>query len=54
LGEAIIPQLYSLAEPIVDQYVVIQTEEADEIARKITCEEGIFVGMSAGAAVGGP
>jgi cysteine synthase len=53
LGEAIVPQLYSLAEPTVDTHIVIQTEEAYDLARRITSEEGIFVGMSAGAALGG-
>jgi cysteine synthase len=53
LGEAIVPQLYSLASPTIDEHYVIQTEEAYELARKIVSEEGIFVGMSAGAALGG-
>jgi cysteine synthase B len=53
LNEAVIPQLYSLAAPLVDQHVEIQTEEAYDLARKITSEEGIFVGMSCGAALGG-
>jgi cysteine synthase B len=53
LGEAIVPALYSQAEPYVDEHYVIQTEEAYDLARKITIEEGIFVGMSCGAALAG-
>jgi cysteine synthase B len=53
LGEAIVPELYSLTQPIVDDHYVIETEEAYDLARKIVAEEGIFVGMSAGAALGG-
>jgi cysteine synthase len=53
LGEAIKPDLYALAEAVIDEHVVIQTEEAYDLARQIVSEEGIFVGMSAGAALGG-
>jgi cysteine synthase len=31
----------------------MQTEDAYELARRIVLEEGIFVGMSSGAALGG-
>jgi cysteine synthase len=53
LKEAIVPPIYSLADPIIDEHIIIQTEEAYELARKIVSEEGIFVGMSSGAALGG-
>jgi cysteine synthase len=35
LGEAIKPDLYALAGPVVDEHVVIQTEEAYDLARQI-------------------
>jgi cysteine synthase len=53
LGEAIVPELYSLARPVVDQHIEVQTDEAYEFARKIVSEEGIFIGMSSGAALAG-
>jgi cysteine synthase len=53
LGESIVPQLYSMAEPTVDEHFVIETNDAYDLARRIVAEEGIFVGMSAGAALGG-
>jgi cysteine synthase len=53
LGEAITPALYSLASPTIDEHYEIQTEEAYDLARQIVSEEGIFVGMSCGAALGG-
>jgi cysteine synthase len=53
LDEAIIPPLYSLAEPIIDEHIIIETEDAFEMTRKIILEEGIFVGMSSGAAMAG-
>jgi cysteine synthase len=53
LGEKIVPELYKLAEPVVDEHYEIETEEAYALARKIVSEEGIFIGMSSGAALGG-
>jgi cysteine synthase B len=53
LGEAIVPAIYSDTEPYVDEHYVIETEEAYDLARKIVTEEGIFVGMSCGAALAG-
>jgi cysteine synthase len=52
LNEAVVPQLYSLAKPVIDEHIEIHTDEAYELARQITREEGIFVGMSCGAALG--
>ena len=49
LAEAIVPEIYDINE--IDESILIETEEAYEMARQIVCEEGIFVGMSSGAAL---
>jgi cysteine synthase len=49
MGEAIIPEIYNPDE--IDVSILIDTDEAYEMARKIVLEEGIFVGMSSGAAM---
>ena len=49
LSEAIIPEIYDINE--IDESIFIDTEEAYEMARRIVREEGIFVGMSSGAAM---
>ena len=49
LGEAIVPEIYDINE--IDESILIDTEEAYEMARRIVREEGIFVGMSSGAAM---
>ncbi|MCL2748016.1 MAG: cysteine synthase family protein [Oscillospiraceae bacterium] len=49
MNEAIVPEIYDAGE--VDVSVMIDTEEAYEMARRIVREEGIFVGMSSGAAM---
>ena len=49
LEEAIIPEIYDIKE--IDESILIDTEEAYETARRIVIEEGIFVGMSSGAAM---
>ena len=49
LEEAIVPELYDINE--IDESIMIDTEEAYETARRIVREEGIFVGMSSGAAM---
>ena len=46
MEEAIVPELYK--KELLDE---IHTEEAYEMARRIVSEEGIFVGMSSGAAM---
>jgi cysteine synthase len=53
LGEAIVPSLYETTSPWVDTHVVVETDESYEFARKIVKEEGIFIGMSSGAALAG-
>jgi len=49
LEEAIIPELYNINE--IDESIMIETEEAYEMTRQIVLQEGIFVGMSSGAAM---
>lgn len=49
LEEAIVPEIYDINE--IDESILIDTEEAYEMARRIVREEGIFVGMSSGAAM---
>ena len=49
LAEAIVPEIYDINE--IDESILIDTEEAYEMARAIVREEGIFVGMSSGAAM---
>ena len=51
LETAIVPGIY---EPgLADRQLVVRTEEAQEMARRLAREEGLFVGVSAGAAVAG-
>jgi cysteine synthase B len=49
LEEAIVPEIYD--RNAIDESILIDTEEAYEMARRIVREEGIFVGMSSGAAM---
>ena len=49
LAEAIVPDIYDINE--IDESILIDTEEAYEMTRRIVREEGIFVGMSSGAAM---
>jgi cysteine synthase B len=49
LEEAIIPKIYNPAG--VDRHILVETEPAYEMARKLVSEEGIFVGMSSGGAL---
>ena len=49
LEEAIVPAIYS--EKNIDRHIMIETEDAFELARQIARTEGIFVGMSSGAAL---
>lgn len=38
-----------LDKSVVDEILLVEDEESREFARKLACEEGIFVGLSAGA-----
>jgi cysteine synthase B len=49
MEEAIVPELYDPSQ--IDTNIMIDTEEAYEMTRKIVLDEGIFVGMSSGAAM---
>jgi len=49
MEEAIVPEIYDVTQ--IDESIMIDTEEAYAMARRIVKEEGIFVGMSSGAAM---
>jgi S-sulfo-L-cysteine synthase (O-acetyl-L-serine-dependent) len=49
MKEAIVPEIYK--EGKLDQKVVVNTEEAYKISQQLALQEGIFVGMSSGAAM---
>jgi len=49
LKEAYVPGIYN--KNMLDEKVYIKDEDAYEMARKLTKEEGIFAGMSCGAAM---
>jgi len=49
MQEAIVPSIYN--PDMIDEHVMIDTEEAFEMSRQIALKEGLFVGMSAGAAM---
>lgn len=51
MEEAIVPQIYH--PELLDDKFTITDEEAFETARMLTMQEGIFAGMSSGAAVAG-
>src|SRR5512138_1246046 len=49
LGEAIVPAIYDAAK--IDRHIMIESEDAFDLARRVALEEGVFVGMSSGAAM---
>ena len=49
LEEAIVPAIYDAGK--VDRHIMIETEDAFDLARKLALQEGIFAGMSSGAAL---
>lgn len=49
MEEAIVPAIYH--PEIIDRQMMVTSEEAIEMARRIIREEGIFAGMSSGAAM---
>jgi cysteine synthase B len=49
LEEAIVPAIYDAAK--IDRHIMIESEDAFELARRLALEEGIFAGMSSGAAL---
>lgn len=51
MNESIVPKIYR--RQMFDEKVVIEDDDAFEITRLLATREGIFVGMSSGAAVAG-
>jgi cysteine synthase B len=49
MEEAIVPSIYEPSQ--IDITIMVKTEDAYEMARQIVKNEGIFVGMSSGAAM---
>ncbi len=49
MEEAIVPAIYDPSK--IDESIMIETEDAFEMTRQIVKQEGIFVGMSSGAAL---
>ena len=49
MEEAIVPDIYD--ESLIDRQEMIDSEEAIDMARQIIAHEGIFAGMSSGAAM---
>ena len=49
MQEAIVPEIYDPS--IIDESIMVETDDAYEMARQIVAQEGIFVGMSSGAAM---
>ena len=48
MEEAIVPSIYEPSE--IDETIMVETEDAYKMTRKIVIKEGIFAGMSSGAA----
>ena len=51
MSESIVPDIYDRDQ--LDDVITINDEEAFEMARRLASEEGIFAGISSGAAVAG-
>jgi len=51
MNESIVPKIYH--PEIMDDKIIVQDDEAFEIAKLLAVKEGLFVGMSSGAAVAG-
>jgi len=49
MSEAIVPEIYDPSR--IDMSIMVESEEAFAMARRIVREEGIFCGMSSGAAM---
>ena len=49
MEEAIVPAIYDPSQ--IDETVMVESEDAFEMTREIVKQEGIFVGMSSGAAM---
>lgn len=51
MKESIVPKIYN--PKMLDEKIIIDDDEAFKIARSLATKEGLFVGMSSGAAVAG-
>lgn len=51
MNEAIVPKIYN--PKMLDEKIIIKDDEAFDTARCLATQEGLFVGMSSGAAVAG-
>lgn len=51
MKESMVPKIYN--RDLIDEIITIEDEEAFEITRLLAVFEGVFVGMSSGAAVAG-
>lgn len=51
MKEAIVPKIYD--PKILDEKVIVEDDQAFDVARCLATKEGLFVGMSSGAAVAG-
>jgi cysteine synthase B len=51
MNESIVPEIYN--PDMFDEKAIVEDEEAFEITRLLATKEGLFVGMSSGAAVAG-
>lgn len=51
MNESIVPKIYNPAQ--MDEKIIIEDDEAFETTRRLSLSEGLFVGMSSGAAVAG-
>ena len=49
MEEALVPSIYNPSQ--IDETVMVETEDAFEMTRQLAAEEGIFAGMSSGAAM---
>lgn len=49
MEEALVPDIYN--PDMIDRQVMVESEAAIEMARQIILQEGIFAGMSSGAAM---
>jgi len=51
MKESIVPKIYNSKE--LDEKIIVEDDDAFEITRLLATKEGLFVGMSSGAAVAG-
>lgn len=49
MNEAIVPEIYD--ESAIDRFIMIENEAAFNMSRRLAREEGVFAGMSSGAAM---